>query len=439
MSTETRSTHAPERAPRPPPGRLAPFTLSGRTVPVAVLLTLVPLGFAVLALRRVDTLAHPQLWAEDGPVFLRDAYLHSWPSSLFRPYAGYLHLLLRVWAELTTLLPVHRLPLSYAVFALGTTVACFSLVLSRRLRWVIPSDGLRIVAFFVLIALPAREEITGNLTNAIWPVAIALIIMSLWDSPVTAPGRGAEAAAVVTLGLSGASSLLVWPAFWLRRRRQAVAHNTLIAALATASAAVQGLIVVLSDQRTNEGLGKVGDMALALFVRIWGTMTLGERLLTGALAERPVPVAVWILAGVALAVTGLALFAVPGPLRVTLVTTFVLTSGAALWILDGKLVRVARSTEAGRYFVIQIALVALLWLACLPRVRRLGRGPAAAVVAPALALLAFACAQDFLMPRQPRVDWAPMAECLAAYQPCEIKMNPQGFDFNLPPIPNVRP
>lgn len=436
MPSGTRPSQSPRRTAEPHTARLAPFRVFGRKVQPAAVLALLPLGFALLALRRIDTLAHPQIFAEDGPVFLQDAYLRSWPESLFRPSAGYLHLLPRVWAELTTLLPVQRLPLSYALFALGTTVVCFAPVLSRRLRWLIPSDELRIASFFVLIVAPGRNEITGTLTYAIWPMGIALVLVSLWGPPSPGVGRSAEAGAVVALGLSGATSIMVWPAFWLRWRSEPTPRNALIAVLATGTGAAQGLIVLLTDHRAPESLGTFADMAMATLVRIWGTMTIGERLLHGVLHERPIPAFVWALAGVGLVVTVLLLFVVPRRFVAPAVITFVLTCLGSFWVLGEQMVLVARSTAAGRYFVIQIVLITLLLMASLSRVRRLGQVSAVTVVAPVMVLLAFASAQDFVLPPPARVEWGPIAACIAAEQRCLVTVN--GADFFLPPVPNVR-
>jgi hypothetical protein len=428
-------------APRPPradPDR--PFTLFGRRLGVGAWLGAMAASVGVLVLRRTDGLLHPKLFAEDGPIFLRDAYVRSLPGSVFQPYNGYLHVVLRLWAELTTLLPARYLALSYTVFALGTTALCYGLVLSRRLRWLLPSDGLRVVALIALLVLPGSSEILGTLTNTLWPMGVALVLLSLSDAPRTVAGRRGELAGLFALGMTGANSLLVWPAFLIRWRRGGrQAHDLAAFGLITACAVAQGLIVALSGQRTGAGLrlDHPADIVDAVFVRVWGTLTMGERLLAGTL-PRATPAAVWVVCGVALALTVAALVATPASFRIAFVVTFALSYGATVWGFDGRMYQLAHSVDAGRYFVAPMALVLLAWLAALDRVARGRRPPvrALAAVLP-LGLLAFGAAQDFVLPHEPAIHWGHTAACIVRHQVCEVPMNPPNFTFNLPPVPGA--
>ena len=60
---------------------------------------------SVLLFRRYDAFVNPQLYAEDGAVFLQQ-FENSGISSLWQPYAGYLHTLLRLVAVLGGLLNI---------------------------------------------------------------------------------------------------------------------------------------------------------------------------------------------------------------------------------------------------------------------------------------------------------------------------------------------
>ena len=422
------------------PGASPPASLAvlGRDIGPAAWPLAVVVGFLLMALRRPDALRHPQPFAEDGIVFLRDAYLHSWSSSVFRPAAGYLHVLLRVWAELTTLLPVRFLALSYTCFALSATAACYALVLRPALRWLIPSDGIRVLTFLVLVLLPGVREVLGTLTNVIWPVGVALVLLSLSDAPLTVGRRRVEVGAVAVLGLTGVTSMLVWPAFWLRGRREPDPHNALVAGVVTAAAVVQALLLVLSHDRSSTGFGGVGDMVMALSVRIWGTLAIGERLLTSALADRSAPAIVWVLAGVSLLISVVAFLASVPRFRLQFLITLALTCGASLWSLDGEIAFIARSTAAGRYFVIPLVMVVVLWAAGLPRLVATGWLLRGLAVVPAIALLAFAIGQDFVLPNEPHIDWDGTAACIASHRVCRVPSHLPEFSFDLPPIPGTR-
>src|SRR5687767_14913065 len=71
---------------------------------------------AILGVRKYDTLINPQLWAEDGGLFLIEAELHGW-GVVFKPYEGYLHVLPRAVAALGRWLPLAFVPQFYAWFA----------------------------------------------------------------------------------------------------------------------------------------------------------------------------------------------------------------------------------------------------------------------------------------------------------------------------------
>jgi hypothetical protein len=133
-----------------------------------VCLALLLVGVGLLVLRRPDVITSPKLWAEDGAIFMKDAYLRHGYQTLFAPYSGVVLVVPRIWAEVTTLLPVRDLPLSYALFTLVLDAACVSVVLSRRFAWLIPQFTVRAALFLVLIVLPGTWEIHGNLTNSIW-------------------------------------------------------------------------------------------------------------------------------------------------------------------------------------------------------------------------------------------------------------------------------
>jgi hypothetical protein len=437
MPSGAGATAAPPRRPAPP-RQQAPFTVFGRAFGPGGWLAAVLLGVGVLVLRRPDGLLHPKLFAEDGPVFLKDAYVRSLPSSVFHPYNGYLHVVLRLWAELTTLLPARYLALSYTMFALGATSACYALVLSRRLRWLIPGDGIRLIAFAALVVLPGSSEILGTLTNTLWPMGVALVLLSLSDTPVTVGGRRTELGALVALGMTGASSLLVWPAFVIRWRRQRTAHDLAAACVIVACAGAQGLIVALSGARSGVGLklDDPGDIARALLVRVWGTLSLGERLLAGAL-PKATPVAVWVVCAVGVALTVAALVVTPGSFRLTFLVTFALSFGATVWNFDGQMFGLGHSVDAGRYFVTPMALVLLAWLAAIARVRPDRRAVRSLVGVVPLALLAFGAGQDFVLPHEPAIHWGATAACIVQHRTCQVPMNPPSFTFDLPAVPGA--
>src|SRR5688572_304731 len=100
----------------------------------AVLAWMVVLTAALLALRKPWALHTPQLWAEDGSIFLtqdEQMGIRAW----WLPYNGYLHLLPRLiaWIASHTADPAWW-PAIYNGCAFALTVALFARLASPRVR-----------------------------------------------------------------------------------------------------------------------------------------------------------------------------------------------------------------------------------------------------------------------------------------------------------------
>jgi len=127
--------------------------------------------FSALLFRRYDAFTNPQLWAEDGTVFLQQ-YINSGTSSLFMPYAGYLHTIPRMVVFMFGGVNLSHIPLCYnmATFIIVLLVA-YSLWQSASYL------GLnnRILYATAFLFLPIGAEMFMNITNIIWFTALYLV------------------------------------------------------------------------------------------------------------------------------------------------------------------------------------------------------------------------------------------------------------------------
>jgi hypothetical protein len=432
------TTHEPRRSRRFERRAIAvgdtPFTIAGQPLGAAAYAAAMVLAFAVLAARRPGGLLHPNLWAEDGPIFARSAYLEPWYRSLFHAYNGYLHLGLRGWAELTTLLPASALAASYAVFALVAFPLSLSIVLSRRLRWLIPSDAARAALFVALLLIPGARETVGNMTNALWPIGLGLMLVSFCDAPSTRFGRGAELVALALGGLTGATSLLLWPAFGLRWWRQRVRHNLHAFGVVMATAVIQG-IVLLANPRLDLGLEpSVRTMPRALLLRVWGILAVGEHTLSKHVFAHPMSLPLILLCVLGVVLTGAALLQLPRLTQLQIAGTFGLSLAATAWAYGFNMRSMAESDAHGRYFLLPTALVLLAVFAAASTPAWRQRVWRLAALAPAATFFAFAVFVDFGLPAMPQTYWANTAACIDHHQSCTVVVNPRGFNFDLPPI-----
>lgn len=160
------------------------------------------------------------LWAEDGKVFLRDAYALG-AASILHPYAQYLHLLPRLVAWLVARFcyidQVAR-PLAW-ICALMLGATCAYLFTFARKRFSLPTAW----AFALApLLVPHTGEVWLTITNLQWVAAPALLLL-LWEAfrmqpgPARSPGHElARATAIVILTLTGPFGLIFSPLVALR-------------------------------------------------------------------------------------------------------------------------------------------------------------------------------------------------------------------------------
>ena len=207
----------------------------------------VVLGVGIL-LARLWTRMHPAgVFAEDGLVFYLQAQ-EIGAGAIWRPYAGYLHLVPRLGAALVSPWGLPAVPVAYAVYSLVVTVAAFSLVLSRRMERLIPTAWGRGLAFVVLCLVPQFWETATVVASLIFVGSVGLLVLGLSQAPRTTWGRVAELTAVALLGLSGPLVVFFSPVFayrWWRDRRR---YNAVLAGVVAVTSATELLVFAHSGR-----------------------------------------------------------------------------------------------------------------------------------------------------------------------------------------------
>jgi hypothetical protein len=194
------------------------------TIPVNIKIALrrpVTFGLCLLLLfaRRPSTLTRPQFWAEDGTVFFRDQLMLGF-GALSQPYAGYLHLISRLIAEIAGAFPAHWAPLCYGLGALLVAAFCCSEFAEPKYRIFLGSDILRLVLCMAMAAAFPSYELVGNLANLQWFILVAAIPFALAPAPsMRHPVKGLYFLLGVLLGLSAPALLILIPVLFLKRGR----------------------------------------------------------------------------------------------------------------------------------------------------------------------------------------------------------------------------
>ncbi|TGL35725.1 hypothetical protein [Leptospira perdikensis] len=122
---------------------------------------------------------NPQLWAEDGQIFLRDEWVIGFPDTILILYAGYIHLVPRVIAFIANFFPYELIPFVFnfsAILIAAFSVSIFSI---SRYRYIIKSDFLRSIVVILICFAPVGIESIGNVTNVHFYLSFGVFLYAL--------------------------------------------------------------------------------------------------------------------------------------------------------------------------------------------------------------------------------------------------------------------
>lgn len=393
---------------------------------------------SLLILRRPDVLTSPKLWGEDGAIFMKDAYLRPFYQAALSPYAGYVHLIPRLWAALSTALPVRDLPASFAVFTLVLDAACLVVVLSPRFAWLIPSFPVRAALFLSLILLPGTSETHGNLTNTIWYTGLCLLLLSFASDPRTGTGRAAEVMVCLLFALTGATSVVVAVLFVLRWRRNRTRHSALVMIVVAAGGLFQFVDLRLHPRPPPDlSSTSVGDWAWIMVERVGGTAAIGQQRLV-AWWHGPNHTVALGLGLTLVAATFVIGWSAPSKARLPLGLAMALLLASVTAGTVGAFRSLADPRGGGRYFVTPIALMCVVLAASVPvLLRRLPKRAGWLALTP-VAMLAFGMIGDARLTALPPIGWPESAHCIASHRACHVALNPPGWSVDLPPLRSAR-
>lgn len=222
-------------------------------------------------LRKPHALTVPQLYAEDGSIFLAFNDLNGL-HALIEPYMGYLHLLPRLiaWGVARVFDPAWW-PAFYNGAAFAGWLFVIGRMFSRRLDW--PGKPWLALAFLIG---PQTGEVLSNITNLQWCTALLLVQQAVIARPTTWGERVGDLLIVALVGLTGPfvialAPLLVWR--WWQDRR---ADNAAIVALALGCAAVQAWFVLHTGPKFTFPPFDLGGFLVIVGQHLLGWSALGD-------------------------------------------------------------------------------------------------------------------------------------------------------------------
>jgi hypothetical protein len=381
------------------------------------------------------------MWAEDGATFLSQAESRSVADTLLHPYAGYLHLVPRLVAELASALPLSWADSVFAVAAaLGSTA--LGILVFQATSGHIRSTLLRAAVATYFVLPPIGSEIFGVTANLHWFLLPAAFCVALWR-PRSMRGELTGAAVLLLAALSDTFVVLVAPLLVVRllvvgRRGWVFAISggvgCLIQLVAMAGAPARAVEPAFAPFRIGAWYAARGLPGALL-----GEGVLGEG--GGGLSHA------WLAVGAAItiAVGLLVLHAVRSPWSHR-VRPFVLVCLAAALVLYALLVSGA-GTVVDRYampsaVLVVVALAALLdaWLDGRPLLATLPRSGRGALLTAGLAVfvLGWLAALPVTGHRADRpLNWDPSLSevspsCGSGADRVAVPINPLGWTARLP-------
>ncbi len=373
----------------------------------------------LLVLRKPWALHTPQLWAEDGSIFLsQDDVMGA--RAFFEPYNGYLHLLPRIIAWIAShTADVAWWPAIYNSLAFAVHVALFARLASRRVE--LPAKPWLMLAFVLVVG---SGEVLINVTNLQWVTAFYLLLQLFTARPTTTAQHLGDLAILLVVGLNGPFAILFAPLFAWRAWRERYLANFLALAAVGACALVSAFLV--SRAGASLSLHAGGES-----FRPWRALAIvGSRLFTWPVLG-PAPVRswpVWSHAIIALAFIGpLLVWALRRddrrPVRALIVAAFVLITLACTYRVRADTWENDGMANGDRYFYISRVLLAwlvILELDATPRfVGRIARGLCLVGVLTHL--------PHFILPAPKDYHWAQHCDPIRRGVPANIYILPEGW------------
>ena len=263
MRSQLSSALFPDAAPPPP--------LTARWLAVASALAV--LGVVLLLLRLGWSAPLDSVWAEDGKVFLQGALHDSLPEAVGTTYAGYLHLVPRLLAELVALAPIESSARLLAVSGACLIVLC-AFVVWRASAGHLPDPRLRATLAALVVLVPiAGPESLDTIAYVQWYMLFAAFWLLLWR-PSSLPCAIAAAVFVALTAMSAPLSLILMPIAVLRAVATRDRRDAAIV-LGYGVGAVVQLAAIVAANSDQPAAGWDADLLPAYLVRVVGGFLFG--------------------------------------------------------------------------------------------------------------------------------------------------------------------
>lgn len=364
-------------------------------------------------IRRIDQLLNPQLWAEDGLIFLQDQ-ISLGLDAILKPYAGYLHLLPRLIAMVTDhVVTIDYVPTVYMLGALLTaTLASFFVALSR-VPW--PAGPLFTLAAMMV---PHGGEIFLNITNTQWIIAPTLMIIAIQDEPQKWCASALDLLIIGIVGLTGPFIIFALPFIisrlvWHSRSR----YNIALAVTATTVASTQAMFIFNTSE-----LGGEHNLNLEMYISAFDHFWFG--LVLGFITQAPSALR-YFMELLTLAMGIILIFLLPTRSRIIaeiLIVVAIMIFAVSATKL-GTFASIIQPLSLGqRYFYIPYVLIMWVFVLGMLQIPK----PANSIAAILILIIVASAARAFQAPPLPDMEWHKHMNNVGA-EPVQVPINPSGW------------
>lgn len=187
---------------------------------------------------------------------------------MFLVQDGYFQTLSRIVANISLVFPIIKAPLIFNFSALIIQILPAIFLISSRFDKLFSNFNVRIILASLYLFLPNTAEISGNITNAQWFLALLAFMVLIAERNDRKSWKMFDFLVLVLAGLSGPFSILLLPiAFfvWFYKRKRCYLQNFIII-FSTAVIQVFGILFLDGGER----ISVIPNFTVKLFFSIFG-------------------------------------------------------------------------------------------------------------------------------------------------------------------------
>ncbi len=367
-------------------------------------------GLVTFALRRPEAFIRPEFLGEEAGVFwAATAVLHRL-DALLTPWNGFVYVVPRAVFEVASIWPATIAP-AVVLGIFGVQLGVIALFLaSDRMVDALPDPRARLVAGVAVFLLPFASGVYSSSLQIQWWMAIYLTALLVTRPPRTRGAAWADRIGAALTALTGPATIVLAPAFFVRRRLD-------IAVITTAGAVIQVAAYAGSPRVPSDEIN-LFQLPLVLLERL-GTIPLGDELGDAVMrGDLALPAAL-----VGLGAFAIAAWSLPRP--TLLAFGYIALALPAMGMIAGATEDFRQGIFGARYFV------PAAWLAWVAFGMAFSARPRTSVVL--FALLAAGLVSGWRGWPNEDTHWAAYAGCIGGRAVCTVPIDPHVWDVHWVP------